>query len=463
VRGFLLQVAVPPAVSGSVFLAGYIAGFPVAGLLLGVAIGIGFAARVGLNARDRINQLADLSQPGAVRASSMYPSRTTTDEIDRAYTRIASRLRALEQAHDDELADLARQIQLLDRMNDGIMRVDAHGVVTYANVAAGALFRGRNPTGRSFIAVTGDHELNDLVQENLRSGEDQQHTFEIPGDNSVFNAVITRLEQTPPESLIVLRDITEVTRLQTLRRDFVGNVSHDLRTPLSAIKIMTETLLDLRAGDADSERFLGKIDDEVNVMTVLVNDLLDLASLEGREGNLTIRDVDIHHLIEEVRERMEPIADRHDVTLLVRVDANLGRIEADERRVHQVLVNLAHNAIVHTPAGGRVEIMASTDGRFVTFEVRDTGIGIHPDDLPRVWERFFKADRARSGRGTGLGLAIVKHVVLAHGGEMSASSEPGRGSEFRVSFPVTQRSGTVAGMGKRSQTVTGSDSRSRIS
>src|SRR5690606_12247284 len=138
------------------------------------------------------------------------------------------------------------------------------------------------------------------------------------------------------------RDISEVTRLQTLRPDFVGNVSHDLRTPLSAIKIMTETLLELQEDDPDSQRSLAGIDDEVNVMAAVVNDLLDLASLEGREGRLTLRSVDIHRLVDEVRERMEPIASSQQVELLVQVEPALEPIQADERRLHQVLVNLVN-------------------------------------------------------------------------------------------------------------------------
>jgi two-component system, OmpR family, phosphate regulon sensor histidine kinase PhoR len=439
-RGILAQVTVAPIVAGTLFLIGYVAGYPLSGIAIGTLAGVAIAYRFGSNARTRLAFLESLGDENPPSQDS-YPYASTADEIDEAFTRVLTRLQSLKHAHSDEVSVLSRQSQLLDRMNDGIMRVDADGVISYANVAAGALFRGRNPAGRSFIAVARDHELSDLVQLNLRTGEDQQHTFEIPGDISVFNAVITRLSDAPPESLVVLRDITEVTRLQTLRRDFVANVSHDLRTPLSAIKIMTETLLELREDDPDSQRFLGKIDDEVDVMTALVNDLLDLASLEGGEGRLSIRTVNLHHIVEEVRERMDPIAIRHDVALLVNVDAGLEPVEADPRRLNQVLVNLVNNAIVHTHAGGKVEIAAFQEGDQVVFEIRDTGVGIHPDDLPRVWERFFRADRARSGRGTGLGLAIVKHVVLAHGGTISAASIVGRGSEFRVTFPVRQSRG----------------------
>ncbi|CAN5561619.1 ATP-binding protein [soil metagenome] len=444
-RGILIQVTGPPLVAGLLGVLGFAVGQTLAGILLGTLLGGLLAYGIGRRARSKLQTIqSQMRRNGRVMFDD-YPYSSSPDEIDDVYHAVAGRLGELEDIHIEELKILTRQSQLLDRMNDGIMRVDANSIVSYANVAASALFRGRNPAGRPFIAVTRDHELNDLVQRNLRTGEDQQHTFEIPGETSVVNAVVTRLAESPSESLVVLRDISEVTRLQTLRREFVANVSHDLRTPLSAIKIMTETLLDLQQHDADSQRFLGKIDDEVNVMTALVNDLLDLANLEGREGGLNLRPVIVQRLIDEIRERMEPIAERHNVALAVNVDPVLAEVVADERRLHQVLVNLVNNAIVHTPSGGRIEIRAIEGGSHVVFEVCDTGTGIHPEDLPRVWERFFRADRSRSGRGTGLGLAIVKHVVLAHGGTVDASSELGRGSEFRFTIPrvpaqISQRS-----------------------
>ncbi len=433
-RGLLIRVLGPPIVTGIIALLGFALGQALAGIVLGTLIGGLLAAGVGYRARTKLRAIQRQLRRGGLNHKE-YPVGTARDEIDDVYTAVAGRLRELEASHIEELRILTRQNQLLDRMNDGIMRVDASGLVSYANVAASALFRGRNPAGRPFIAVTRDHELNELLQRNLRTGEDQHHTFEIPGESNVVNVVITRMAESPPESLVVLRDITEITRLQTLRREFVANVSHDLRTPLSAIKIMTETLLDLQQQDPDAQRFLGKIDDEVDVMTALVNDLLDLANLEGREGGLNLRRLNVHDLLDEVRERMEPIAGRHGVRMTVVVDAGVTDVTADESRLHQVLVNLVNNAIVHTPAGGTIEIGASESDAYVAFTVSDTGSGIHPDDLPRVWERFFRADRSRSGRGTGLGLAIVKHVVLAHGGTVEASSELGQGATFRFTIP----------------------------
>lgn len=434
-RGIGSQFVVPVLVAVVITLAGHLAGYPLAGLVLGAIAGFGLAYRAGHRLLNRIAVFGQIGTDSDADLFSAYPFGSRNDELDDLFVGIASRRRALETEYAAQISSISRQIQLLDMMSDGIMRVDSQGVVSYANVAAGALFRGRNPAGQSFISVTRDHELSELVQRNLLHGEDLQHTFELPGTSQIFNALITRISDSPPESLVVLRDITEVTRLQMLRRDFVANVSHDLRTPLSAIKIMSETLQEIETGE-DARHFLDRINDEVNVMTSLVNDLLDLASLEGREHRLTLRTIQVGQLVRDVRERMEPIASRHRVELGADPVSETLEVYADEQRLTQALINLVTNAIANTPAGGSVGISAFQDERVVVFEVRDTGIGIHPDDLPRVWERFFRGDRSRTGKGTGLGLAIVKHVVLAHGGSMDARSEPGKGSVFRVCIPL---------------------------
>jgi two-component system phosphate regulon sensor histidine kinase PhoR len=431
-RGIAAQYILPVILAAVIALAGYLAGHALAGVVVGSIAGVLLA---WYQSRRLLQRIALFSKGDA---SYALPPESRPDELDDLFARLVARRQAAEAEVANQISTFSRQIQLLDMMSDGIMRVDSHGIVTYANVAAGAVFRGRNPTGQSFISVTRDHELNELVQRNLTTGEDLQHTFELPGSSQIFNAVISRIPDTPPQTLVVFRDITEVTRLQMLRRDFVANVSHDLRTPLSAIKIMSETLQEI-VTDEDTSHFISRINDEVNVMTSLVNDLLDLASLEGREHRMSFRTVDVGVLVRDVRARMEPIAERHGVHLRAdEVDDRL-LVHADEQRLTQALINLVTNAISNTPADGRVDIVVFPEEQVAVFEVRDTGVGIHPDDLPRVWERFFRGDRSRTGKGTGLGLAIVKHVVLAHGGSMDARSEPGKGSVFRIAIPLARQ------------------------
>jgi two-component system sensor histidine kinase ResE len=168
---------------------------------------------------------------------------------------------------------------------------------------------------------------------------------------------------------------------------------------------------------------------------MLVRDLLDLTRLETMGARLALREVDVGLLVEDVRDRMRPLAERHGVELVTSSGDDAGLLVCDERRLHQALINLITNAIVHTPADGMVTIGAERVEGGVSFFVQDTGTGIPAGDLPRVWERFFKTDKARTGPGTGLGLAIVKHIVQAHSGSVAASSEVGKGSDFRITIP----------------------------
>jgi two-component system phosphate regulon sensor histidine kinase PhoR len=304
-------------------------------------------------------------------------------------------------------------------------------------VAASTLFGGRNPLGRSFVRVSRDHELNLALLRCLDSGVEQQLTIEPPGEGRLIDVTIARVATDPPEALVTLRDITEVNRLQHVRRDFVANVSHELRTPLSTTKILAETLMELRPNDDELLDYLHRIDAEVDAMTALVRDLLDLTRVEAPGSVLAMRALDAGLLVRDVRDRMLPQAARQGVQLLDDTPETI-LIEGDERRLHQALVNLVSNAIRHTPSGGTVVIGVGEIGSDVEFVVRDTGSGMSPEDVSRVWERFFKVDRARTGVGTGLGLAIVKHIALAHHGSVAASSVLGEGSRFGIRIPRSQ-------------------------
>lgn len=403
----------------------------VAGLLSGACLALFLARR----ASHQLEEIRHAVRPhGRTRARNQHllMANSAVGNVYRDVTRFVDRT---ERDKRELLEQLQQQALLLDRMNEGLMRVSSDGLVTYANVAAIALFGGRSPAGRSFIGVTRDHELNAVLLACLRTGLEQRHIFEIAGEGRIVDAVVVLLNQEPRETLVMLRDVTEINQLLNLRRDFVANVSHELRTPLSTIKILAETLMDIRPDDEESLRFLNKIDSEVDSMTALVRDLLDLTKLESASGRLALRDVDIEMLVNDVCDRMRPLAKRHTVAVAAQVEEGLGNVAVDERRMHQALINLLSNAIAHTAVGGTVTVRAVVEGKHVVFEVADTGSGIDVADLPRVWERFFKTDRARTGPGTGLGLAIVKHIAQAHGGAVSAASEVGVGSTFRISIP----------------------------
>jgi two-component system phosphate regulon sensor histidine kinase PhoR len=238
--------------------------------------------------------------------------------------------------------------------------------------------------------------------------------------------------------LVILQDLTRVRRLETVRRDFISNISHELRTPLASLKALADTLRDGALEDPPAaRRFLDRMEVEVDALTQMVQELLELSRIESGQVGFEIAPVPVADVINPPLERLRPQAERADLQLSIDLAPDLPPVLADAERMRQVITNLVHNAIKFTPPGGEVAISATAGQDEVIISVRDTGVGIPADDLPRIFERFYKADRARSGGGTGLGLAIAKHIVLAHGGRIWAESVEGRGSTFSVALPAT--------------------------
>jgi two-component system, OmpR family, phosphate regulon sensor histidine kinase PhoR len=238
--------------------------------------------------------------------------------------------------------------------------------------------------------------------------------------------------------LLVLHDLTELRRLETARRDFVANISHELRTPLASIKALVETLEDGAIEDESVARhFLHQVDEEVDHLTELVRELLELSRIESGEVALQREPVAAADLIDPVVRRLRAQAERAGVVLTIAPLGDLPPVLADPGRTGHVLLNLLHNAIKFTPPGGTIAVTASRHGGYLAVTVRDSGPGIEPAHLPRIFERFYKADRARSSGGTGLGLAIAKHLVSAHGGVLTArNNDDGPGASFTFTLPL---------------------------
>jgi len=258
--------------------------------------------------------------------------------------------------------------------------------------------------------------------------------------------------------VLSIEDCSELRRLERVRRDFIANISHELRTPLASVRLLAETLEE--AIDTDREKaqvFLEKIETEVQHLTSLVTELLELSRIESGQVPMLIEPVAAQQLVREVMARMLPQAQRHRVALRTDIQDGQTLVAADSKQITRVIVNLIHNAIKFTASGGVVTIGTSVEnaGKTQRFFVRDTGVGIRPEELPRIFERFYKADRARSktnfigpgGGGSGLGLAIARHVVEAHGGRIMAESTPGQGSTFTFTLPVAGGS-SVERLGK---------------
>lgn len=249
--------------------------------------------------------------------------------------------------------------------------------------------------------------------------------------------------------LLTIEDMAELQRLEQVQRDFLANISHELRTPLTSARLLTETLEEVI--DTDPERapqFLSKIDTELQYLSSLVAELLELSRLEAGQVPINFEPLGAEQLVREVMARMLPLAQRHRVRLLTDIHQGQVKVRADSKLITRVLFNLVHNAIKFTPSGGTITLgTASLEGQAMQcFFVRDTGVGMRAEELSRVFERFYKADRARSkanfigpggGGGAGLGLAIVQQIVEAHGGHVQAESELEKGSTFRFTLPTT--------------------------
>ncbi len=332
-------------------------------------------------------------------------------------------------------AERARLAAVVDQMTDGVLVADSEGRIQFSNPAAERLFEMKSIPGRTVTEVLRQYQLIEAWQRCRQSGEVQTESVERSGRRQFLQLIAIPDKQTGG-SLLLVQDLTRVRRLETVRRDFISNISHELRTPLASLKALTETLRDGALEDPPAARqFLGRIEIEVDALTQMATELLELSRIESGQVPLDLQPVQAANLLLSAAERMRAQAERAGVALEVTPPTE-AQVRADAPRLEQVLVNLIHNAIKFTPPGGKMNLSAEVEGDFVCFTVEDTGAGIPADDLERIFERFYKADRARSTGGTGLGLSIARHLVEAHGGRIWAESEEGRGSKFHFTIPL---------------------------
>jgi two-component system phosphate regulon sensor histidine kinase PhoR len=262
----------------------------------------------------------------------------------------------------------------------------------------------------------------------------------MPAGRSNLQAIATPLSQELEGSvLMVFQDLTRIRRLETVRRDFISNVSHELRTPLASLKALTETLQEGALEDPPAaRRFLSQMENEIDNLTQMVRELLELSRIESGRVPFQFKSCDPADLVSIPAERMRLQAERAGLNLQIEIGQDLPTVQADAERIEQVLVNLIHNAVKFTLPGGKITLGCHSRENDVVFFVRDSGVGIDSEDLARIFERFYKADRSRSGGGTGLGLSIARHVVESHNGIIWAESKLGEGSSFYFSLPKAQ-------------------------
>ncbi|HUE98163.1 MAG TPA: ATP-binding protein [Anaerolineales bacterium] len=332
-------------------------------------------------------------------------------------------------------AERSRLATVLDQITDGVLIADAAGLIQFANPAAGKLFQFGNPLNHSIAEVVRNHQLVEAWRRCQQTRQMQSESVEVPTRHQYLHLVVIP-DQHTSGSLLLVQDLTRLRRLETVRRDFVSNLSHELRTPLASLKALAETLQEGALDDPPAaRRFIGQIQIEVDALSQMANELLELSKIESGRFALDRSPVAAYDLLQSASQRMQVQAQRANLALRVECTDDLPKVQVDSQRLEQVLVNLIHNAVKFTRPGGEVVLIAEPAPGAVKFAVRDTGVGIPADEATRIFERFYRVDKSRTGSGTGLGLSIAKHIVEAHGGKIWAESTEGRGSTFHFTIP----------------------------
>ncbi len=354
-------------------------------------------------------------------------------ELTHAFNVMAGRI---EQLFANVAAEHARLEAVFDASEDPMVALAADTSVRFLNPAAVEIFGSSISTamGRSFIELARDYELDLLVRRAIADRSQGQSAVVTFGPNRIplRAAALPIRDGGDWAVLLLLTDLTEVQRIDQVRRDFLSNVSHELRTPMASIRALVETLEDGVEAEETPE-FLTRIRQQVERLTTLVNELLDLSRIESGAISLHPEPVEISALVAEasslLRTRTEP------ANIRIAYESEPIELEADRACLLRVVSNLLDNAAKWSPAGGTVHVRTEDEGELVALHVQDEGPGITEQDLPRVFERFYKGDASRANSGVGLGLAIVKHSVRSHGGTATVESQPGEGACFTVRLP----------------------------
>jgi len=357
------------------------------------------------------------------------------------FENLSSAIASLRSTFNLQLATLnlenTRLTTILDQLTDGVLIADSNGLIQFANPAAHKLFDDTNPINHSVAEVVRNHQLIETWRRCQQTGELQSESVELSARRQFLQLIVIP-DTHAGGSLLLVQDLTRVRRLETVRRDFISNISHELRTPLASLKALTETLQSGALADPEvGPRFLGRISAEVDALTQMAQELLDLSRIESGQSPLTFSRLSPNQLLLTVVDRMKTQAERAQLNLHAECAEDLPNILADRSRLEQVFVNLIHNAVKFTKPGGEIVLEAESSKSGVRFAVKDTGVGIPVDDIPRIFERFYRVDKSRAGGGTGLGLSIVKHIVEGHNGKVWAESEEGLGSAFYFTIPAT--------------------------
>ena len=339
----------------------------------------------------------------------------------------------------------ARLAAILSGMVEGVMILDGRGTVLMINAALEEMFRLKTEAvvGRSALEVLRHFPVIEFIKTVLDQQKSQSRELAIRAPQEKWFQVQASVPPVDPEAnvfaVFVFHNITEIKRLERVRTDFVANVSHELRTPLTSIKGYVEALLDGAKDDPKRcGEFLEVLRKHTDRLNNIVSDLLTLAQIEAGKSAVQYEMIKIPELIDKAVSILKPLADRKRQALIALSGADLPELSGDPEKLTQVMTNLIDNAIKYTPEKGSISVEAEPVSGGIELSVSDNGLGIPPKDVSRIFERFYRVDRARSRAlgGTGLGLSIVKHIIESHGGTVRVQSEPGKGSRFIIFLPA---------------------------
>ncbi|MFZ1684665.1 MAG: ATP-binding protein [Candidatus Zixiibacteriota bacterium] len=411
-------------------------------MLLSVVIGILVARQISQPIQD-LRADAERFARGDLNSRVVIPDADELAPLAEAMDEMAKQL-------DDRIKTITRQTNeqdaILASMVEGVLAVDTSERIMSFNRTASQLF-GILPSeavGKTIQEVVRNVDLQDLVSETIRTGRTVNATVILSENGELHlqahGTVLKDAEGRSLGALLVLHDITQLKKLESVRRDFVANVSHELKTPITSIKGFVETLQDGAVSDpADAERFLAIISKHVDRLNAIIEDLLALSriELEAERAEIVLEPGSLLEIVSSAVQACGPKAKDRSVSISI-VGEPVIIVRRNPVLLEQAVVNLLDNAIKYSESGGAIEVEVNAINGEAVVSVRDHGCGIPREHLPRLWERFYRVDRARSRSlgGTGLGLAIVKHIVLAHGGRVAVESTVGQGSVFRIYLPI---------------------------
>lgn len=408
--------------------------------LMAVILSVLLARSIGSPLRDMAEAAREIAR-GNFRRKIRAASPDELGQLGEAFNYMAAEL----ERNISELAERKNRMEtILAAMADGVIAVDPQGKILLVNRAACEMLgisedRAR---GKYVLEAVRNHDLAESLESAVR-GEADTREIRLRSPRQAYVGVLSapifeNEKDAVAGAVAVLHDVTEIRRLEQIRTDFVSNVSHELRTPVTSIKGFVDTLLDGAMEDRETlKRFLGIISHETDRLIQIISDLLELSRLESKGTQVRKSPVSLRDVVEAAIGIVQDRARQRNIDIAVDIEPDFPPVPADEALLVQVFVNLLDNAVKYTPEGGHVKVSARREDCTTRVDVSDTGIGIAPEHLPRIFERFYRIDKARSRQlgGTGLGLSIVKHIVERHGGQVSVASTPGEGSTFSFTLP----------------------------